>query len=54
LNQAIARGDSAEIEEILEDAQDVLSDKAKQAGRDAIKTFVRKRKIGPAINARAV
>ena len=37
LNQAIARGDSAEIEEILEDAKDVLSDKAKQTGREAIK-----------------
>jgi RHS repeat-associated protein len=37
LTQAIARGDSAEIEEILEDAKDVLSDKAKQAGREAIK-----------------
>jgi RHS repeat-associated protein len=37
LNQAIARGDSAEIEEILEDAKDVLSDKSKQLGRDAIK-----------------
>jgi RHS repeat-associated protein len=37
LTQAIARGDSAEIEEVLEDAKDVLSDKAKQAGREAIK-----------------
>jgi RHS repeat-associated protein len=37
LAQAIAKGDAAEIETILEDARDVLSDKAKQAGREAIK-----------------
>jgi RHS repeat-associated protein len=39
LTQAIARGNSAEIEEILEDADSVLSDRAKQLGREAIKKF---------------
>ena len=34
--QAIARGNSAEIEEILGDAGDVLSDRTKVLGRNAL------------------
>lgn len=35
--QAVARGNSAEIEELLEDADSVLSDKSKELGREAVK-----------------
>jgi RHS repeat-associated protein len=42
--QAIARGNSAEIEEIIEDAGDVLSDRVKQLGREAIKKLRSKAK----------
>ena len=35
--QAIGRGNSAEIEEILTDADEVLSDRVKQLAREAIK-----------------
>lgn len=42
--QAIARGNSAEIEEILDDAGDVLSDRVKQAAREAIKKLRTKAK----------
>jgi RHS repeat-associated protein len=44
LYQAIARGNSAEIEEVLTDAEEVLSDKAKAAGRNAIQKLRSKAK----------
>jgi RHS repeat-associated protein len=44
LLQAIAKGNSAEIEEILKDADEVLSDRAKQLGKDAIQKLRSKAK----------